>query len=255
MMRVLIVDDEPAARLRIRRFLGAHRDVEVAGECASGRRAVDAIAKQRPDLVFLDVEMPDMDGFEVIRRVGVEHMPPVVFVTAHDAYAIRGFEVAALDYLLKPFDEDRFVQALRRGRRAVAAHAAGDGAQLARLLERLEAHTAADPASAPLERLLLHERGRKIPVRVLDIDWIEAADNYVRLHVGGKQHLHRATLRDLGERLDPVRFRRIHRSTIVNMDRVKEIRPWFSGDQIVVLADGTELRASRAYRSNLEATR
>lgn len=252
-MRVLIVDDEPAARMRIRRFLGAHRDVEVAGECGGGRRAVEAITRQRPDLVFLDVEMPDMDGFEVIRRVGVAAMPPVVFVTAHDAYAIRGFEVAALDYLLKPFDEARFVEALQRARRAVASQASGDEAKLMRLLESLQER--AEAPAPRLERLLLHERGRKIPVRVADIDWIEAADNYVRLHVGEKQLLHRATLRDLGERLDAVRFRRIHRSTIVNMDRVKEIRPWFSGDQIVVLADGTELRASRAYRANLETTR
>jgi two-component system LytT family response regulator len=267
-LRTLIVDDERFARQRLRRLLEREDDVEVVGECESGREAVEAIERERPDLVLLDVQMPALDGFGVLRSLDPERMPLVVFVTAFDEHALRAFDVHALDYLLKPVDPDRFRVALGRAKSQHGQASVAD--RHARLLALLGATAAvADGAEdapapapempdawgsarAPLERLLLKHEGRMYFVKAEDIDWIEAYGNYARLHVGPRTHLLRETMSHLESRLDPARFARIHRSTIVNLDRVKEMEAWFSGEYIVRLADGTQLKLSRWYRDRLE---
>src|SRR5262249_15102954 len=218
-------------------------DSPVGGECADGQEARRAIGKHQPQLVFLDVQMPGLNGFDVLEAIGPDKMPAVVFVTAYDAYALRAFEVHALDYLLKPFDRDRFQKALQRARAEVQR--AGPDPRLASLLEEVKARK-------PAERLMLQSSGKVYFVRVEDIDWVEAAGNYARLHVGGETHLLRETMNGLEARLDPQKFLRIHRSTIVNIERVKELHPWFHGDYQVVLRDGTELTLSRSYRPRLQ---
>jgi two-component system LytT family response regulator len=244
-IRVLIVDDEPIARRGVRLQLKGDPEVEIIGECANGPEAVAAIRKLAPDLVFLDVQMPEMDGFEVIEAVGVERMPRVIFVTAYDQYTLRAFEVHALDYLLKPFDRERFLKALNHARSSLER---GEfNRQLIRLLDdRLVARK-------PLERLVIKSGGRIYFLNVEEVDWIEAADNYVELHVGSESHLLRETISGLAARLDPARFLRIRHSTIVNLERVKELRPLFRGEYLIVLRDGTELTSSRRYRKNLDA--
>jgi two-component system, LytTR family, response regulator len=244
-IRVLIVDDEPIARRGVRLQLKGDPEIEVIGECANGLEAVAAIQKLEPDLVFLDVQMPEMDGFEVIEAVGVERMPRVIFVTAYDQYTLRAFEVHALDYLLKPFDRERFLKALNYARSSLDR---GDfNRQLIRLLDDRLA------ARKPLERLVIKSGGRIYFLNVEEIDWIEAADNYVELHVGRESHLLRETISGLAARLDPARFLRVRHSTIVNIERVKELRPLFRGEYLIVLRDGTELTSSRRYRKNLNA--
>lgn len=260
MIRTLIVDDESLARRRLRRLLETERDVEIVGEAASGGEAVEAIRELRPDLMFLDVQMPEMDGFGVIEAVGVDELPAVVFVTAFDQYAVRAFEVQALDYLLKPFDADRLRGTFARARR----HVAGNGGQhdqqkqIMALLETLAAERrepgqpAARPAERTPDRLMIKSSGRVYFVKVSDIDYVEAAGNYVRLHVGKDAHLLRETMNGVETRLDASQFLRIHRSTIVNLDRVKEMQPWFSGEYVVIMKDGTQLKLSRGYRDRLE---
>jgi len=249
-IRVVIVDDEEPARARVRRMLSRHADFEIVGECDGGASAVETIRTQQPDLVFLDVHMPDLDGFEVIERLGLEHMPRVVFVTAYDDYAVRGFEVDALDYLLKPFEAERFDATVDRIRALGRERAPLTPEQWAALMERL-GHVTAREGGPYLDRLLLYHNGVRTYVKLDDVDWIAAADNYSRLRCGTVEHLHRISLRELESRLDPRKFVRIHRSTIVNLDRVKEIRPQFSGDHLLTLKDGTELRVSRRYRERL----
>ncbi|HST62624.1 MAG TPA: LytTR family DNA-binding domain-containing protein [Longimicrobium sp.] len=264
-IRTLVVDDEPLARRRLARLLQAEPGVEVLGVCASGREAVDAIRRDRPDLVFLDVQMPELDGFGVLAELGAEHLPTVVFVTAYDQYALQAFDVHALDYLLKPYTPARLSAAVQRATRQLHAPAS-DSARLAELLEHLDrerrelaarlngAPAAPAPAAAPAShtgRLLVKEGERMFFVPVERVDWLEAEGNYVRLHCGRDAHLVRATLGGMEEQLDASRFTRIHRSTIVNVDRVKEVRPWFAGDYQVTLQDGTELRLSRRYRGRL----
>jgi two-component system LytT family response regulator len=244
-IRVLIVDDEPIARRGIRLQLKGEPEIEIVGECANGMEAVAAIKTKSPDLVFLDVQMPEMDGFEVIDAVGVELMPRVIFVTAYDQYTLRAFEVHALDYLLKPFDRDRFVNALNHAKSSLQR---GEfNRQLIRLLDDRLA------ARKPLERLVIKSGGRIYFLNVEEVDWIEAADNYVELHVGRESHLLRETISGLAARLDPAWFLRIRHSTIVNIKRVKELRPLFRGEYLIVLRDGTELTSSRRYRKNLDA--
>jgi len=243
-LRVLVVDDEPLARRGIHARLGRMADVEIVGECASGREAVDAIRGLSPDLVFLDVQMPGLDGFGVVEAVGAERMPVVVFVTAYDQHALRAFEARALDYLLKPIDDERFEQAVARAR--------------ARVAERRESavgrRLAAAPAApaAPLERILVRSGGRVLLVAADEVDWIEAAGDYLRLHVGPARHLLRETMGALEARLDPRRFVRIHRSTIVNVSRIRELQPYFNREYVVLLRDGTRLKLSRGYRERLE---
>ena len=252
-IRTLIVDDEQMARASIRVLLGADPDIELVGECGSGLDAMTAIAARAPELVFLDVQMPRMNGFEVLSAIGDARRFVVVFVTAYDSYALDAFDVHALDYVLKPFDDRRFHRALERAKDQIR-HTRLD--QLATELVHAVSGTAPAerPGAADLgERIVIRDGGRTVLVPLPDIDWIEAADYYVQLHVGVKSYLHREPLRDLEARLDPRRFVRIHRSTIVAIDRVRELRPSAHGDHCVRLRDGTDLKLSRARRGMLRA--
>ena len=258
-MRVLLVDDEPLARDSLRVILASETDVHIAGECGSGTEAVEAIRALAPDLVFLDVRMPGLDGFAVIDAIGPEHMPPVVFVTAYDAHAVRAFEIHALDYVLKPFDDDRLRVALERARAQRVL--ARDGALARRLASLLGDRAALDDGGAGdvvsrwITRLQVPVGDRIRFVRVEDVDWIESAGNYVRVHVGRDKHLLRGTLGALERELDPKQFARIHRSAIVNLDRVRELEPYTGGDYIAFLTDGRKLRVSRTFRDRLLDTR
>ena len=246
-IRTLIVDDEPLGRERIRMLLQDDPEVLLVGECKDGHEAVEAIKAQQPDLVFLDVQMPELDGLGVIRTIGIAHMPAVIFVTAFDEYAVHAFEVHALDYLLKPFDIERFAEAFERAAELIRHRQKTDlDRRLARLLDDLK------PAAKGLERLMIKTQQRIYFIRTDEVDWIEAAGNYVRLHVGGKTHLLRQTMNALERQLDPNRFLRIHRSTIVNIDRVRDLHRMFNGEYEVRLYDGTTLTLSRGYRSQLD---
>lgn len=245
-LRVLIVDDESLARDRIRSLLPTVPDVVVAGECRDGPEAVAALRAGQADLVFLDIQMPGMDGFDVIRAVGAAHMPAVVFVTAYDRYALQAFEVHALDYLLKPFQVERFVEAVTRAVQLVRRQ---EDDTVQRRLESLLADL--KPATPPITRLLIKTRTRVYFVSTDEIDWVEAAGNYVRLHTGRQVHLLRQTMNTLEAQLDPDQFLRIHRSYLVNISRVRELRPIHSGEFDVILKDGTRLAMSRGYRSGL----
>ncbi|HEX8696938.1 MAG TPA: LytTR family DNA-binding domain-containing protein [Longimicrobium sp.] len=246
-VRALIVDDEPLARDCVRLALERQPGIEVAGECADGEQAVEAILAERPDLVFLDVQMPGLDGFGVVERVGVERMPAVVFVTAFDEHALRAFEVHAADYVLKPFDDARFADAVRHARRQLRP---GGEDELRRRLDALLGEVRGG-AARPVTRLMVQVKDRIRFVRADEVDWFEAAGNYVRIHTGGQAHLIRATLAGLAGQLDPARFVRIHRSTVVNVDRIREVQPWFGGDYIAILEDGRQLRVSRSFRDSL----
>jgi two-component system LytT family response regulator len=249
-IRIIIVDDEPLARDCVRDALCRQPDIDVVAECEDGERAVSAIRRHRPDLVFLDVQMPGLDGFDVVEAVGVQNMPPTVFVTAYDEHALRAFEVHALDYVLKPFDDSRFNDALVHARRRLRSERDSDlGRRLAGLLQHLGRGDV--PLEGYLDRIMVRERDRIRFVPTGEIDWLESEGNYVRLHTPAGTHLIRASLTGLLERLDPRHFVRIHRSTIVNVDRVKEMQPWVGGDYIVVLNDGRKLRVSRSYRHEL----
>jgi two-component system LytT family response regulator len=245
--RALIVDDEPLALQRLRTLLAVHPDVEVVGECGDGPAAVAAIRTRPPDLVFLDVQMPVLDGFGVVQAVGVEQMPVTIFVTAFDQYALRAFEVHALDYLLKPFDAERLGDALERAK--VAMQQRLDAGVRDRLMSLIA--DAKPAAPAPLERIPVKAGGSVYFLRTDEVDWVEAAGNYTRLHAGKKTHLLRETMTALEAKLDTKRFVRIHRSTIVNIERVRELQPFFHGDYIVLLHDGTQLNMSRTYRQKL----
>ena len=273
-IRTLIVDDEPAARAGIRQLLADDAEVVVAGECINGREAVAAIHETAPDLLFLDVQMPELDGFGVLREVGTDGVPSVVFVTAYDQYALRAFEVHALDYLLKPFSDDRFRESLERAKAQVRHGRLGQlSKKLAALLDTygatpLAATGAATPTPAPsptpaaapqpqphayLERLVVKSGGKVTLLRVDEIEWIDADGDYARIHVGKTWHLLRETMKRLELQLDPARFVRIHRSTIVNLEKVKELQPFFRGEYVAVLHNGATLKLSRGYRANLEA--
>ena len=253
-IRTLIVDDEPLARRNLRLLLENDPQIEILDECRNGREAVKAINALSPDLIFLDIQMPEMDGFDVLERVGTDQIQAIIFVTAFDQYALKAFDVHALDYLLKPFDDERFAHALRRAKAQIEAR------EINRLSKRLlalldERETQRERSSRRqdyLTRLMIKVSGRVVLLKVDEIDFIEADGNYAKLHVGRKAHLLREKMHDLEERLDPARFVRIHRSVIVNLDRIKEMQPHFNGDYIVVLADGRQLRLSRTRRENLE---
>ena len=272
-LRVLIVDDEQLPRQRLLRLLEEVPNTECVGECANGRSAVDAIESLMPDLVLLDVRMPGMGGLEVARTLadGGGHVPFVIFVTAFDEYALSAFEVHAIDYLLKPVERDRFVAAIERARGLVQNTTAAQRHE--RLLALLQGEPRAgvvepevrealgDQAPAPVSagdaasyprRFLVKGDGQMYFVAVDDIDWIEAYGNYVRLHVGKGVHLIRETLGNIERKLDPTRFARVHRSSIVNLDRVARMDLWGAGDYVVLLKDGTKLKLSRWYRSRIE---
>jgi two-component system LytT family response regulator len=248
-IRALVVDDEPMARERVLSLLQQEEDVEVVGECSDGTQALAAIQHHSPDLVFLDVQMPGLDGFGVIEAVGAERMPTVIFVTAYDEYALKAFEVHALDYLLKPFGRDRFQQTLQHARSNLERRRAGD---LGRRLLALVNDIKTEPGPTRLDRLVVKSGGRVFFLRTDQIDWIEAAGNYVRLHLGEESHLFRETMNRMEARLDGRRFVRIHRSRIVNTERVKELQPWFNGEHVVILQNGTRLTLSRGYREKLQ---
>lgn len=247
MIRALVVDDETLARRGIARFLKGHDDITLVGECADGASAVAAIMTAAPHLVFLDIQMPEMSGFDVVSTVGEENMPVTIFVTAHDRYAIDAFEANAVDYLLKPFARARFDRAVARARARLAGPS--DDTSTARLVHLLR-QVRAVPAYA--DRLPVAQSDRVVFVRVSDIDWIEADGNYARIHAGPHEYTIRETLATLERTLDPRRFLRIHRSTIVNADRIAEVRPWFHGHHIVVLSSGQQLRLSRYQRESVE---
>jgi two-component system, LytTR family, response regulator len=246
-VRVVVADDEPLARDRLKTLLAREDWVDVVAECRDGNEAITCINRLQPDLVFLDIQMPGATGFEVIDAIGPARMPLVVFVTAFDQYALRAFEVHALDYLLKPFDRERFEQALGRARQQLDRRNNGDLER--RLLELVQD---LKPATHRLERFVIKSGGRVFFVRAEEIDWIEAAGNYVKLHVGDETHLFRETMNALEAQLDADTFFRIHRSHIVNIERIKELQPWFNGEYVVFLHNGTRLTLSRGYREKLQ---
>ncbi|MFN2498596.1 MAG: LytR/AlgR family response regulator transcription factor [Pyrinomonadaceae bacterium] len=253
-IRTLIVDDEPIARRGIRQHLRLETDVEIIGECANGREAIAAIKKQSPDLLFLDVQMPLLDGFGVVNAIGVDNLPAVVFVTAYDEHAIRAFEVNALDYLLKPIDHDRFQRTLARVRRQI------DGAKteplqqkLASLLQHLEESRIENQQAKYSGRVAIKESSRIFFLNVGEIDWIDSQGNYVQIHTEGSAYLLRETMKGIETKLDSEKFVRIRRSTIVRIEQIKELAPLFNGEYAVILRDGTQLTSSRRYRRNLDA--
>jgi len=242
----VIVDDERLARNRIRRLLSLDPEIDIVGECANGPEAAETLGREPVELLFLDVQMPGMDGFSVLEGLPRERLPVVVFVTAYDTYALRAFEVHAFDYLLKPFDRTRFFDVVKRAKAQVTLVRSGDvNRRLLELLEGME-HRRSDA-----NRIAIRTGGHVVLVKTQNIDWVEAADNYVCLHCGGETHVVRETMNSFERRLDTNRFLRIHRSTIVNLDRIKEMQPWFRGDYQVVLHDGTKLTLSRSYRDRL----
>jgi two-component system, LytTR family, response regulator len=246
-IRTVIVDDEPLARLGIRAQLKEEKDIEIVAECRNGLEAMAAIEKQAPDLVFLDVQMPELDGFGVMEAVGVEHMPVVIFVTAYDQYALRAFDVHALDYLLKPVDPERFASALQRARKQIEHHGVQDlNQRLQNFLDDVQSRRKFT------ERLVIKSGSRIFFLNVAEIDWIEAADNYVRLHAGPDSHLLRETMNSVEQRLNPDHFLRIHRSRIINIRQIKELQPLFRGEYDIMLRDGTHLESGRAYRNKLQ---
>lgn len=245
-IRALIVDDEPLARRRIRRMLAHDPEVAIVGDCSNGKEAIAAIKSESPDLIFLDVQMPEVDGFDVLAAAQHSGMPLVIFVTAYDQYALRAFEVAAVDYLVKPFDRRRFEGALQRAKSRLASGRESDlNQQTLALLAELKAQ------SSHVERLVIKAGGRAFFLKTDEIDWIEAEGKYVRLHVGKESYLLREAMGSMESQLDPKKFPRIHRSTIVNIERVRELQPWFHNEYRVILKDGTELMLSRSCRKRL----
>ncbi len=246
-LRVLIADDEGLARQRIRQLLSPDPGLDIVAESADGLETVDRIRENHPDLVFLDIEMPELDGFGVLEAVGLDHMPATVFTTAYHQHAIHAFEVNALDYLLKPIDPDRMAKAIervwawRRNNQAGDYH--GQLENLLSLVRHSEQH---------LTRILVKEEDHHVIIKVADIQWVEAEDNYVRLHVEGTSHLLRTSMSSLLMKLSPRQFRRIHRSSIVNLDFILEVHPWFSGEHVMVMRDGTRLTMSRSYRDQFK---
>jgi len=248
-LRVLVVDDEPLAREKIRGMAALDADLRVIGECANGAEAIEAIQNLKPDLILLDVQMPEVGGFAVLEALKDESLPPVIFITAYDHYAVRAFEVHALDYLLKPFDRERFQAAMERAKRQIRRESSnGLDERILALLEQLRG-----PARYS-ERLVVKTGGRVFFLNTDEIDWIEAEGNYVNIHTGAKKsYLLRETISSLESQLDPKEFVRIHRSAIVNINRIKELQPWSHGEYHILLQDGTRLTLSRSYREKLQS--
>jgi two-component system, LytTR family, response regulator len=253
-IRTVVVEDEPLSRERLLSLLADEQDVEVVGACADGREGAAAIAAATPDLVFLDIQLPEVDGLELMRGLGPEQRPAVVFVTAYDAYALPAFEIHALDYLLKPFSAQRFRSALAYAREHLAQRRATTlGRQILDLLPSMPSQPAQPAAPVgPPDRLVIKSSGRIYFVKVADIDWCEAAGNYIQIHVGSQVHLIRETMNRLESQLQGRSFARIHRSTIVNVDRIQELRSSFGGEHVVLLRNGTRLTMSRGYRDALQ---
>ncbi len=246
LIRVLLVDDESLAREMLREMLQDDPQVIIVGESCNGREALEAIRTHAPDLIFLDVQMPELGGFEVLEALGRD-IPRVIFVTAYDQYAVRAFEVHALDYLLKPFDQERFDISWQRARAQILRDR--DGGTDQRILALLEEMKAGNKY---LERLVIKASGRIYFLETAEIDWIEAEGNYVSVHSAKKSHLLRETISSLESQLDPKKFLRIHRSSIVRIDRIQELQPWFHGEYRIILQNGTQLTLSRNYRDKLQ---
>ncbi|MBA3849486.1 MAG: DNA-binding response regulator [Opitutus sp.] len=268
-IRTLVIDDEPAARRGVMLLLERDPDILVIGEASSGKEAVRKILAEKPDLVFLDVQMPELNGFKVLEALGGQHMPSVVFVTAYDQHALQAFEINAVDYLLKPFEDDRFRSAVRRAKAEVVRRQTDAlSNKLSHLLNCLQSGGSAlgeapapaasarppPPATGAItrDRILLKSGGEIHFLKAEEIDWIEAEGDHMKFHAGGRVHLLRETMGNLEERLEPKRFIRIHRSAIVNIDRVKKLSPSFAGEYAVILHDGTKLRLSRGYQGRLQ---
>jgi two-component system LytT family response regulator len=251
-LRVIIVDDESLARDRLRAMLTKENGIEIVAECGDGKEALAAIKRHNPDVVFLDIQMPEVDGFGVVSHLKGPKAPQIIFVTAYDEFAVKAFEVHALDYLLKPFDRERLHEAIERARQAMKRAPAQEdlARKVTALLESMAASSKGERATP--DRLAIRLEGRVIFARPNEIDWLEAQDNYVKLHIGKEAHLVRDTLASFESRLDPRRYIRIARSTIVNIDRVREMQPMFHGEYVVILHDGTKLTMSRGYRETLQ---
>jgi two-component system, LytTR family, response regulator len=248
-IRVLVVDDEPLAREKIRGMAADDPDLRVVGECTNGAEAIEAVQTLKPDLLLLDVQMPEVGGFAVLEALKDEGLPPVIFITAYDHYAVRAFEFHALDYLLKPFDRERFRAAIDRAKRQIRREKNG-GALDERIIALLE-QMREQPRYT--ERLVVKTGGRVFFLNADEIDWVEAEGNYVSIHAGKKSYLLRETISGLESQLDPRHFVRIHRSAVVNINRIKELQPWSHGEYHVILHDGTQLTLSRSYRDNLQS--
>jgi two-component system LytT family response regulator len=264
-IRALIVDDESLAREALLVMLNGDPEMEVVAECRNGKEAVTAIREQSPDVVFLDIQMPEMDGFQVVEEVGATRMPVTVFVTAYDKHALRAFEAHALDYVLKPFDHDRFDAVLRRAKTSVRQRRLGEISEsLFAVLQDMNLKTGESPAGTdeikpdrsthkePLERVVIKSGGRIYFLKVEEIDWVEGAGDYLSLHSGSQTHLIRETMGNFHAKLDPQKFLRIHRSTIVNVERIKDIRALYKGEYLITLTSGIGLKASRGYRHELQ---
>lgn len=249
-IRVLIADDETAARRRLQHFLAAETDFSVVGECRDGKETCEKIAQLTPDLLFLDVEMPELTGIEVVEKIGAERMPATIFATAYDHYALAAFEANAIDYLLKPFDDTRFARCVAKARQRIRTGSSADyREQLVAMLAKL------DGARAYPDRLLVKVDESQQLIRMADIIHISAERNYVRLHTATGAYAMRETMKHIQERLDPAMFRRIHRSHIVNLDHTRKILPWFGGDCLVMMDNGTRFTLSRNYRGALDEFR
>jgi two-component system LytT family response regulator len=245
-IKALIVDDELLARKFIRRMLKQDLDFEIVGESSNGQEAVTTIRARKPDVVFLDVQMPEMDGFAVLEAVGLGQLPDIIFTTAYESYAIRAFELHALDYLLKPFDQERFRDAIKHAKERLHSRPQEDGRlQIGALLERINSR------HAYLDRLIIKADGRITFLNTREIDWVEADDKYVHLHTGKGARMVRQTLTAMEAQLDPTKFVRVHRSTMVNVDRIKELQPLFNGEYSLLLEDRTKLTLSRKYKDKL----
>ena len=245
-IQALIVDDEPPARSVIRKMLAEDADVEIVGECSNGIEAIKSIEKLSPDLLFLDIEMPEMDGFGLLESFDEGRMPAVIFVTAYNQYAVKAFEVSAVDYLLKPFDHERLAKALEKAQANL--HERSDAERSEQVLDLLQQ---LNSKQETLDRFVIKKNERVLLVPSEEIDWIEANGNYVLLHAGRAKHILRETMKRIEKRLDPNKFLRIHRSTIVNIDSIKELQTHFDGEHLVILKSGTELTLSRRYREKL----
>ncbi|HKY05541.1 MAG TPA: LytTR family DNA-binding domain-containing protein [Blastocatellia bacterium] len=265
-IRALIVDDESLAREALLVLLNDDPEVEVIAECRNGKEAVTVIREQSPDVVFLDIQMPEMDGFQVVEEVGARRMPVTIFVTAYDKHALRAFEAHALDYLLKPFDYDRFDTALQRAKIFVRQQKLGEISEsLSAVLQDLKSRDGESPSwtdnrkperaahQEPIDRVVIKSGGRIYFLKTEEIDWVEGAGDYLTLHSGSQTHLIRETMGNFHAKLDPQKFLRIHRSTIVNAERIKEIRPLYKGEYVITLTSGISLKASRGYRRELQS--
>ena len=247
-IRCLVVDDEPLGRDRITALLGGIPDALLLGTCSDGSDAVERIGELEPDLLFLDVQMPELDGFGVLAALPQHTRPEVIFVTAHDHYALKAFEVHAQDYLLKPFDAERFLAAFARAAERINARRPDSvNGQLQALLQDLERQRTRKT------RIPIRNDGRVRLLPVADIDWVESSDNHVKIHVGNNVYTIRHTLQNMEQSLSPADFVRVHRGSLVNVSRIKEIQPWFNGEYVVLLLDGTQVKTSRGYRGRLEA--